>query len=176
MRKASVVWLLGILVLCLAGPLTAHETGRAATRLRGFDEVPAISSPGGGRFRATLETDSITWEMSYFNLRTPVQQAHIHFAQRGVNGGVMVFLCSNLSSAPAGVPACPPSPGEVSGVIHASDVVSSTAAQGQGISPGELSEVLRAIRAGIAYVNVHTEAYPAGEIRGQLSFDPDDDH
>jgi hypothetical protein len=38
----------------------------------------------------------------------------------------------------------------------------------QGITPGEFDELLEAIRAGVAYVNVHTSTFPAGEIRGQL--------
>ena len=39
---------------------------------------------------------------------------------------------------------------------------------GQGIAPGEYAELLRAIRAGATYANVHTSKYPAGEIRAQL--------
>ena len=42
---------------------------------------------------------------------------------------------------------------------------------GQGISAGEFAELIRAIRSGNAYVNVHTMTFPAGEIRGQLSVD-----
>ena len=32
-----------------------------------------------------------------------MQQAHIHFAQRGVNGGITVFLCTNLGNGPTGI-------------------------------------------------------------------------
>jgi hypothetical protein len=39
---------------------------------------------------------------------------------------------------------------------------------GQGIAPGEFEELLAAIRAGVAYANVHTSTFPGGELRGQL--------
>ena len=38
----------------------------------------------------------------------------------------------------------------------------------QGIAAGNFSAVARTIQAGVAYVTVHTDKYPAGEIRGQL--------
>ena len=40
---------------------------------------------------------------------------------------------------------------------------------GQGVSPGEFAELARAIQTGVAYANVHTAAFPAGEIRGQIA-------
>ena len=40
---------------------------------------------------------------------------------------------------------------------------------GQGIEPGAFAEIAAAIKAGIAYANVHTTKWPAGEIRGQLA-------
>ncbi len=56
-------------------------------------------------------------------------QAHIHVGQSGVNGGIAVFLCSNLGNGPAGTQACPPSPATVSGIADADDVLA-VAAQG----------------------------------------------
>jgi hypothetical protein len=147
--------------------------GTATARLRGFDEVPAISSSGGGRFDATISADGshVDWELSYFNLEGNVAQAHIHFAQKGVNGGIVVFLCTNLGNSP-GAQACPPSPGAVSGSFTFADV--GTGANAQGIGPFEMPSLLRAIRAGIAYANVHSDKWPGGEIRGQLTFTPSD--
>ena len=40
---------------------------------------------------------------------------------------------------------------------------------GQGIEPGNLAEILAAMRAGHAYANVHTTKWPGGEIRAQLN-------
>ncbi len=137
--------------------------------LSGFEEVPAVSTDANGEFRARISNDesSISYELNYSDLQGNITQAHIHFAQAGVNGGVAVWLCSNLASppTPVGVQPCAASPGSVSGMITAGDVVGPG---GQGISAGEFDELLRAIRAGKTYVNVHTSAFPGGEIRGQI--------
>ena len=39
---------------------------------------------------------------------------------------------------------------------------------GQGIAAGEFDEMIRAIRSGATYVNVHSNAFPGGELRGQV--------
>ena len=39
----------------------------------------------------------------------------------------------------------------------------------QQLTANDLDEVLAAIRAGVAYANIHTVAHPPGEIRGQIS-------
>jgi hypothetical protein len=174
MRRTSLVGAVAfvLLILIAAGNAWAQD-GQAVTRLRAFEEVPAISSPGGGRFEAEIVGNEVHWELSYFNLKGAVTQAHLHFAQRSVNGGIMVFLCSNLGNGPAGTQVCPPSgsqsaPTIVSGTFTASNV--GAGASSQGIAPGELNELLRALRAGVVYANVHSDLFPSGEIRGQLTF------
>ena len=163
-------------LLVATGSASAAEV-HLATTLRGFEEVPAVSSAAGGTFTATLSDDrtTIEYELNY-TLSGHVTQAHIHIAQKGVNGGIMIWLCSNLPSPPtpagAGIQSCPDSPGTIHGTIHASDVVSSTGATSQGISPGEFFEAQRAILRNAAYANVHSDLFPGGEIRGQIQVVP----
>jgi hypothetical protein len=169
-RKSLKVLALVALAVALALPVWGQGGGAGSTRLRAFEEVPAISSPGVGEFSVRIggSGTSLSYQLSYRNLLGNVTQSHIHIAQRGVNGGIMIFLCSNLGNGPAGTQACPPSPGSISGTIEADDVVAAAAAQ--GIAAGELGEVLRAMRNGVTYVNVHSDLFPGGEIRGQLRF------
>jgi CHRD domain-containing protein len=66
---------------------------------------------------------------------------------------------------------CPQPPADgsrvsVSGAIEPADVIGPAV---QGIAPGEFNELIAAIRAGVAYANIHTTVNPAGEIRGQIS-------
>ncbi|HSB12429.1 MAG TPA: CHRD domain-containing protein [Blastocatellia bacterium] len=138
------------------------------TLLVGYQEVPAISTAANGEFRARISNDEseITYELSYSDLEGAVQQSHIHFGQTGVSGNIVVFLCSNLGNGPAGTQACPPPPATITGTLRASDMVNT--ASGQGIAAGEFEELISAIRAGKAYVNVHSAKFPSGEIRGQI--------
>lgn len=145
----------------------SHGKSFRAT-LIGYEEVPAISTAASGSFKAKLNRagDQLSWTLTYRDVATPVQQAHVHFGQRSVNGGVSFFLCSNLAGAPAGTQRCPATAATLSGTIRAQDVVGPAA---QGIAPGELGEVVSAMRAGLTYANVHSDAFPNGEIRGQIA-------
>jgi hypothetical protein len=144
---------------------------RIDTRLKGFQEVPAVSSLASGRFRATFDAASgtLSYELNYSDLEGTVTQSHIHFGQHGVNGGIMVWLCQSATnpSPVASTPVCPQS-GSVSGVVSSADVVGPA---GQGIAATEFAEAMAAIRAGVAYANVHSSKFPGGEIRGQLRDD-----
>ncbi len=144
-----------------------------AARLHGVCEVPSISTGASGTFMAEIDDEGrvITWTLTYQNLSAPVQQAHIHFGERHTNGGIVVFLCSNLGNGPVGTQACPETSATINGTITADLVVGPAE---QGIGAGEFEKLVQGIRLGAAYVNVHTTAFPAGEIRGQV-VDVDDD-
>jgi hypothetical protein len=182
MRQKRVQLAAAVAVVAIASVVatTAFAGGGKEIRehLTGYEEVPVVSTEGDGKIELELRRDEIRYELRYEDLEGAVTQAHIHFGQRSVNGGISVWLCGNASpgpppiAPPPGTPVCPPSPAEVSGTITAEDVVGPAA---QGIAPGEFDELLRAIKAGVTYANVHSSMFPGGEIRGQLNEDRDRD-
>jgi CHRD domain-containing protein len=152
--------------------------------LIGYEEVPSVSTPARGSFIATVADNdaSIDYTLRFNGLVGTVQQSHIHFAQKGVNGSIVIWLCQTTTTpAPAAVanttPPCVQNE-DIKGHITAASVLAANTAS-QLIAAGELAEVLAAIRAGVAYVNVHaTPSNPGGEIRGQVraSDDKHDKH
>jgi hypothetical protein len=157
--------------LGLVASAGADNRGRREEVVRaflvGYSEVPATSVPGRGFFRAVIDeaASTITYTLSYRDIA--LTQSHLHFGQHHVNGGISVFLCTNLPNAPVGVTVqpCLAAPAEISGVIRPADVIGPT---GQGLVAGGFDELLAAIRSGNVYVNIHTAAIPTGEIRGQV--------
>ncbi len=139
--------------------------------MKGYQEVPAVNTFATGYVTIQVDpaAETIAYKLSFDNLAGSVTQSHIHVGQPGVSGGVALWLCQTAASpAPAAVaaitPTCPDS-GAVSGTLTADNVVGPTA---QLIAVGEMDDVISAIRAGVAYANVHSTAVPGGEIRGQL--------
>lgn len=164
-----------VVVLGMSGSYVhANETVQTngattfSARLSGFNEVPlTILSPGSGSIELSIDraASTISYTLSYADVTTPVTQAHIHFGKKYTAGGVIAFLCSNLSDPPGGTPACPQLGGTVSGTISAGQVVGQEA---QNIPAGDFNALVSAIVSETSYANVHTARFPAGELRGQL--------
>jgi len=133
----------------------------------GYQETPTLNSNGQGHFSAVVndKTSSIQYKLTYKGLATTVNVAHIHLGARGIAGGIAAFLCGG-----GGKPPCPPTGGTVTGTVVASDVV---AIPTQGLPAGDFADLVRAVRAGATYANVHTTQFPAGEIRGQIGTELD---
>jgi CHRD domain-containing protein len=137
-------------------------------QLSGYAETPlAVSTPASGQFRLQInnQAQEITWRLAYADFGTPVTQAHVHFGSPAQTGGISFFLCTNQGNGPAGTQLCPAAPATISGTITPVDIIGPV---GQGIAAGEFAEIVSAIHAGYTYVNVHSTAFPPGEIRAQL--------
>lgn len=174
--KLEAAAVVGILAIAAAPLVFAQGSPNQARVVRsdvlaGYQEAvqpPAgpgsISTTGTGEFVAEIddEMETITYTLTYAGLEGgTVTQAHIHFGARGTNGGVSTFLCGGGTKPTA----CPPA-GTVTGVITPADIQGPA---GQGIEPVTgFPELLRAMRSGMTYVNVHTARWPTGEIRGQV--------
>jgi CHRD domain len=140
------------------------DHGKFSAKLSGYREVPPVSTPAQGTFRAKLDDGVIEFRLTYSDLKAPAGAAHIHFGQSGVNGGVVTFFCGGGSKPEA----CPATSGTVTGTITAADVTSSPEATAQGIAAGEFEELVAAMENNATYVNVHTGTHPGGEIRGDI--------
>jgi hypothetical protein len=165
--------------LALALPAMADKDhGGAPLRatLIGYEEVPAVDTVAGGTFDARIAKDegSVDYTLTYSGLQAPVIMSHIHFGQKSVNGSIIVWLCGTPANpGPPGTQTCPGTGGTVSGTFTSANVLASSTTS-QQLKAGDLASLIDAIRAGIAYVNVHSSLSPGGEIRGQFRAGGDD--
>jgi hypothetical protein len=153
---------------CNANAQTFHADLSGFQELGALNaETGAIFTPGTGTLDLKLDQklQMLTYTLTYSGLTSPVLQAHIHFGQIHVPGGIFLFLCTNLGNGPAGTPACPTTSGTVTGQLTPASVV---AVPGQNITVGDFSIVPAALLSRSAYGNVHTNNFKAGEIRGQI--------
>ena len=169
MAVVTLSMMLGALALAV-DDRDGKDKGRSLrAELKGIEEPPVILTEASGSFRGTISDDEtqIDYELIYENLQGTVTQSHIHVAQRLVNGGISVWLCgTDTLPGPAGTPRCPsPNSGTVTGRLTAANVIGPA---GQGVAAGEFAELLRAMRQGLTYANVHSSLAPGGEIRGQI--------
>jgi hypothetical protein len=162
MRKLLfVVAAAGLLLVALAPVAVGDDDNEFKASLNGYLEVPSIATAARGSFRAELHGSTLRYRLTVRDFSEDPLFAHIHFARPDVNGGVIAFLCGG-----GGKPVCPRN-GTVTGNIVAADVVG----PGRGIDPGEFGELIRAMRNGASYANVHTNTYQPGEIRGNIKKD-----
>jgi hypothetical protein len=160
---------LGVVILPLASPSFAalkQQTFKA--KLNGGQEVPYALTSGSGKFTGKLNKNEteLNYKLSYSQLEGEMIQATIEFAQKGVNGAILVWFCDNTGFGPAGTPPCPLTPdGKIEGTFMADDVVGLAA---QGIDPNDFNGFIKALRAGAGYVNVYTNPFLRGEVRGQI--------
>src|SRR5262245_24321780 len=146
------------------------------THLAGENEVPPRDTRAQGEaiFRVSEDGKSVDYKLIASNIDNPFM-AHIHLAPAGTNGGIVVWL----------FPSTAPVPGPLGSGRHDGELAHGTftAANFVGSLVGHpMSDLLAAIAAGNAYVNVHTNDgvdgintgpgdFPGGEIRGQLGDD-----
>lgn len=129
----------------IRGQLVPASVRVINTGLSGNEEVPPVTSAGGGTAATTVDLAARTVSI---HVRTSglddATASHIHRAARGTNGPVIVPLVKDASNA------------------------SHWSAEAQSVSDAQLED----FKAFLWYVNVHTPAHPSGEIRGQIGLEP----
>jgi CHRD domain len=138
MRRLSI----GLVLATAIALLVAMPVfGAPAIALNAGSEADKVTGGGNGFFSYTIAGNQFCYTLSVHDMTGTPIAAHVHLAPRGIAGQVVIPLVA---------PAAPT--GSVSECTNAD------------------AAVLAAIQAdpGAYYVNVHTLAYPAGEIRAQL--------
>ncbi|EMR04764.1 CHRD domain-containing protein [Cesiribacter andamanensis] len=130
------------------------------THLSGDQEVPANASKATGQaiFQLSKDGTELHYKLIVANLDN-VLMAHIHVAPAGDNGGVVAWL----------YPAGPPPnliPGTTNGILAQGTITSANLVG--SLAGMDLSDLVALMLNGNTYVNVHTQQYPGGEIRGQI--------
>ncbi len=143
-------------VLLTASLSMAAAHGTFAAKLSGKEVVPAVETKATGEahFKLSKDGKELTYILKLKNIEN-VTAAHIHEAMMGKNGGPV-----------AGLFAGPKKDGKFSGeiakgTITDKDLIGSLAGKTVG-------DLVKMIKDGGAYVNVHTVKYPDGEVRGQI--------
>jgi hypothetical protein len=137
-------------VAVFVGPATGR--GRPlSTTMSGSQENPPNSSPATGTTALRLNhgQGSVCYDMTVSNLTTPPSMAHIHKAPAGTNGGIVVHLFGSGGA---------PAPTTTSFTI--------TNFCQTGVDQALVKDIIQ--NPDQYYVNVHTQTFPGGEIRGQL--------
>ncbi|MCC7144220.1 MAG: CHRD domain-containing protein [Candidatus Eisenbacteria bacterium] len=128
------------------GAQTAGAQAHFTAKLTGEAEVPAVATPAKGTACLTVTPAGLQYFITTEGLSGPITAAHFHGGQAGVGGGVVFNIGSDFNTS-----------------------ISPNSAQGiwtpaAGFTTARLAELM----AGGLYLNVHTAANPAGEIRGQI--------
>lgn len=155
MAKKRFLFLM-MMVLLMGTALLVQAGGNRNFRahLSGRDEVPANDSRAQGQaiFQFSKDGDSLSYKLIVANIEN-VFAAHIHCAVSGVNGPVGVTLFGGSTVT-------------VNGILAEETVTAPN--PGNACGWESLDDVRDAMESGGAYVNVHTDAFPPGEIRGQI--------
>lgn len=151
MKRLTALLAAGLLLMTVpAAVFAADEVFTAG--LSGDAQVPPITVDATGDATVTIADDesSVSWDVSYTGLTGDAAAGHIHFGASDAAGPVMIPFAKVSNTGSTGSFAS----GDYKG--------------GDGL-PADWNGVLAAIRDGDAYVNIHTAANAAGEIRGQLA-------
>jgi len=143
MRLGTVAVVLALTLSLATGVLAGGRP--LSTMLSGANEVPPADPDGTGTARIWLNQGrgTVCWSIHVENITLPALAAHIHSAAAGVNGPIVVPLTA------------PDADGDATGCATGVD-----------------RALIKAIRQHPRqyYVNVHTTDFPAGAVRGQLSW------
>ncbi len=169
MKKILRLLALVAVLSALSGVAEADPLAFTAT-LTGAQEVPPSPSPGIGNALVTVDGNMMTVNVTFSGLISPTTVSHIHCC---VPPGVNAMVATTTPTFP-GFPA-----GVTSGMyMQTFDLTLASTynpafitAQGGTVAQAQAA-FLAGLLSGRTYFNIHSNAFPGGEIRGQLVPEP----
>lgn len=155
----------------LAGSSFSHTDSRSAdgpafgARLSSAQEVPDNASNGVARTLASFDNAftqvAVNVEIDLASLEGAVTAAHFHCGQAGANGPIALGLINPGPLALNG--------NTIQGTLTNDDFPAmDSCLDAIGRPVNNVASLAAAMQAGLIYANIHTEAFPGGELRGQM--------
>ncbi len=125
-------------------------------KLTGGEETPAVKTKAKGEavFRLGVDGKEISYKLTVSDIEN-VSAAHIHMGKKGVEGPPL-----------AGLFAGPKKEGAFNGVFSEGTLTDKDLMG--SMSGKSIHDLVKLMKSGSTYVNVHTDKFPNGEIRGQI--------
>lgn len=157
MKKLSVyLFALALLVLVPALGMAAEKSHTYKAELSGRAVVPQVTTTAKGMatFESAMGGKELQYKLTVEDIEN-VTAAHIHIGKKGKNGPPV-----------AGLFAGPKKEGKFSGMLGEGTITDKDLV---GPMAGKtVKDLIKALRSGELYVNVHTDKYPDGELRGRI--------
>lgn len=167
-----------VAVFLLAGPAAGDDFdgGRVGdglsfeAQLTGAQEGQGVDSQGVGHARVRFDAGftEVFVDLRVDSLTGTFMRAHFHCHRPGANGPIVFGLVEPGPLVFDGR--------RVRGVLTNADFNGADCVAGVGRPVNNIAALAFAMRDGLVYLNVHTDLFPGGEIRGQLLPSDDDDH
>ena len=129
---------------------------RFHAKLTGHDEVPSVTTKATGEAKFKLSSDGkeLSYELHVKNIEN-ASAAHIHQGMKGKSGPPVANLFTG-----------PKKEGKFDGELSKGTLTDKDLSG--NLMGKSLEDLVKLIKSGDAYVNVHTDANPEGEIRAQI--------
>ncbi|MDV6343330.1 CHRD domain-containing protein [Nitrosomonas sp. Is37] len=143
--------------------------GYITAKLTGDQEVPPVVTQvqGKANFAFNQELTEMAYELKAQSSRDePVgllgqAGAHIHCGAVGKNGPIVAFLSGVITGGVDGMV-------EIKATLTDANIVANTCMNSIQQDIKTLKDLAEAMHAGNTYVNIHSNAHPGGEVRGQI--------
>ncbi|MFL6207354.1 MAG: CHRD domain-containing protein [Pyrinomonadaceae bacterium] len=156
-----VVAMSALAVVAQADPLVFTTT------LSGANEVPAAASAGTGSATVTINGNFMTVSITFSNLSGNTTASHIHCCQPVGTNAQVATTTPTFPGFPLGV--------QSGTYLQTFDLTQASSynpafitAHGGTVTQAQ-ADLIAGLLAGQAYLNIHTNLFPGGEIRGQLA-------